>query len=130
MSSSKGIAFAASSSSAGASSSGGEANDKNGQNSAGGADGSRHDPLPQLPAVDPNSTEKLPTLKFGETLRLDAMGPIILNKDGTTRRIDNWNELSKQEQEVTWRRIKKRNEERRNKLLEERGEDVAEEDEL
>jgi len=127
MSSSKGTAFAASPASG--ASSGGEANE-NGQNSAdGGADNSR-DALPQLPAVDPNSTEKLPTLKLGETLRLDAMGPIILNKDGTTRRIDNWNELTKQEQEVTWRRIKKRNEERRNKLLEERGEDVTEEDEL
>ena len=81
--------------------------------------GSPTDDLPRLPPVDPNSTEKVPTLKFGETLRLDEMGPIIINTDGTTRRIDNWKEMSPQEQEVAWRRIKKRNEERRNKLLEE-----------
>jgi len=84
-----------------------------------GADGS----IPLLPAVDPNSTEKLPTLKLGETLSLDELGPIILNTDGTTRRIDNWNEMTKREQEVTWRRIKKRNEERRNRLLQQQKED-------
>jgi len=72
--------------------------------------------LPQLPMSDPND-ESIPTLKFGETLRLDALGPIIINTDGSTRRIDNWNELSEQEKEVSWRRISKRNEERRKALL-------------
>ena len=75
------------------------------------------DDLPRLPPVDPSSTEKVPTLKFGETLRFDEMGPIILNTDGTTRRIDNWNDMTQQEKEVAWRRIKKRNAERRDKLL-------------
>jgi len=46
------------------------------------------------------------------------MGPAIINLDGTTRRIDNWSELSEREKEVTWRRISKRNEERRKMLLE------------
>ena len=86
--------------------------------------------LPRLPPVDPNSTEKIPTLKFGETLRLEDMGPIIINTDGTTRRIDNWKEMTKHEQEVTWRRIKKRNEERRNKLLDQMREHNKKEDEL
>lgn len=54
---------------------------------------------------------------MGESLKLDHLGPIILNTDGTTRRIDNWDNLTEREREVTWRRIKKRNEERR-KILE------------
>jgi hypothetical protein len=37
---------------------------------------------------------------------------------GTTRRIENWDKLSEKEKEVTWRRISKRNEERRKMLLE------------
>ncbi len=47
------------------------------------------------------------------------MGPVIINADGTTRRIDNWDQMTKSEQEVAWRRIAKRNEERRRALLEE-----------
>ena len=72
--------------------------------------------LPQLPMADPDD-ESIPTLKFGETLRFEDLGPIIINSDGTTRRIENWNELSDKEKEVSWRRISKRNEERRNALL-------------
>jgi hypothetical protein len=79
----------------------------------------RPDKIPLLPPVDPNNAENIPSIKLGEVLRLDSMGPIILNTDGTTRRISNWDKMTEKEQEVTWRRIKKRNEERRNKLLEE-----------
>lgn len=43
---------------------------------------------------------------------------MIINADGTTRRIDNWDQMTKGEQEVAWRRIAKRNEERREALLE------------
>ncbi len=74
----------------------------------------------QLPPVNPNNTnEDIKTLKFGEAMKLDEMGPIIINTDGTTRRIDNWDILTEREREVTWRRIKKRNAERR-KMLEEK----------
>jgi hypothetical protein len=72
--------------------------------------------VPQLPMADPNDTS-IPTLKFGESLRLEELGPIIINSDGSTRRIENWNQLSDQEKEVSWRRISKRNEERRKALL-------------
>lgn len=89
--------------------------ENNGDSDAGGGSSGE---IPRLPAVDFNGTGKIPTLKLGETLRLDAMGPIILNADGTTRRIDNWKAMTKHEQDVTWRRIRKRNQERRNKLLE------------
>ena len=55
---------------------------------------------------------------MGETLRFEEMGPIIINVDGSTRRIDNWDQMTDQEREVAWRRISKRNAERRKKLLE------------
>jgi hypothetical protein len=72
--------------------------------------------IPLLPASDPNSD--IPSIKLGETIKFEEMGPIIINMDGTTRRIDNWNEMTKQEQAVSWRRIAKRNEERRKLLME------------
>jgi hypothetical protein len=53
-----------------------------------------------------------------ESIRFEEMGPVIINADGTTRRIDNWDQMTKGEQEVAWRRIAKRNEERRMALLE------------
>jgi hypothetical protein len=72
--------------------------------------------IPQLPASDSNAD--IPTIKLGETIKLAGMGPVIINTDGTTRRIDNWNELTDKEKEVTFRRISKRNEERRKALME------------
>ena len=72
--------------------------------------------VPQLPEADPNAN--IPRINLGETIRFEEMGPIILNTDGTTRRIENWDQMTKKEQEVTWRRISKRNEERRKVLLE------------
>lgn len=81
--------------------------------------------VPQLPASDPNDKD-IPSIKLGETIKFDEMGPIIINLDGTTRRIDNWRELSEREKEVTWRRISKRNEERRKILLEQAERDQQE----
>lgn len=79
-------------------------------------DANAADKVPQLPPPEPNSG--LPTIRLGETIRLEEMGPIILNTDGSTRRIENWDSLTEREKEVTWRRISKRNEERRLALLE------------
>ena len=64
-----------------------------------------------LPAADPDAN--IPSLQVGESLKLESVGPVIINSDGTTRTIANWNTLSEREKEVTWRRIKKRNAERR-----------------
>ena len=74
-------------------------------------------PVPLLlPASDDNN-ENVTSIKLGETISFAELGPIILNTDGTTRRIDNWKTLTKQEQETTWRRIQKRNAQRREQLL-------------
>lgn len=64
--------------------------------------------IPLLPPV-PENYEGMKTLSLGDTMSLDFLGPIIINPDGTTRRISNWDTLSKQEQESSWRRISERN---------------------
>lgn len=58
------------------------------------------------------------SLKVGGSLSLDELGPIIVNKDGTTSRVTNWLEMGREEQERTQRMIKKRNEKRLKELKE------------
>ena len=48
-------------------------------------------------------------IKLGEKISLEELGPIIINADGTTRRITNWLTLSKSEQEQSWKLISARN---------------------
>jgi hypothetical protein len=95
----------------------------------------RQQEILQLPPADPNSD--LPKLELGQAMKLDILGPIIINTDGTTRRIDNWDTLTEKEKEVTWRRIRKRNAERREMLeakfketsqQEQQGEEIAKEE--
>lgn len=73
--------------------------------------------VPLLGMCD-ESDSSIPTIKMGEVISLEEMGPIILNTDGTTRRIDNWDTMTKSEQEVAWRRISKRNKKRKEILME------------
>jgi hypothetical protein len=65
-------------------------------------------PEPKAAAADAGT----PTLKLGETMKFAELGPIIVNSDGTTRRITNWSTMTDAEQAVTLRRIGKRNQER------------------
>jgi hypothetical protein len=97
-------------------------------NAAGMTDsGSSDGEVPLLKPPEPG--EKLPTFRLGETIRLEEMGPIILNTDGTTRRIANWDNLSEQEKKTTWRRISARNEERRKHLLEKMAQEEGDKEE-
>ncbi|RYH16747.1 hypothetical protein EON65_29590 [archaeon] len=59
-------------------------------------------------------------------VKLDALGPIIVNSNGTTSRIANWNELTDHEKKVSLKRIAKRNKERREQI--ERVQQAAEEE--
>ena len=52
------------------------------------------------------------TLAVGDTMRLDELGPIILNEDGTISRITNWDELTQREKDKTFKMIARRNAER------------------
>jgi hypothetical protein len=76
--------------------------------------------IPQLSPPDPEAT--LPSIRFGESISFEHFGPIILNTDGSTRRIANWDTLSDHEKAKTWERISKRNEQRRQVLLEQQEE--------
>ena len=63
----------------------------------------------QLPMPDEPSSR---TLGFGETLAFDELGPIIINKDGSLRRITNWSELTADEKKHTSRKVSLRNQKR------------------
>ena len=52
----------------------------------------------------------------GESIKLDKLGPMVLNTDGSFSRITNWHEMSEYEQSNTLRVIAKRNKERRTAL--------------
>ena len=62
-----------------------------------------------LPASTNVNGEINRQINLGETISLEELGPIIINADGTTRRITNWLDLNKAEQENSWRVISARN---------------------
>ncbi len=70
--------------------------------------------IPLLPPTVEGSQVR--QLVLGETMKMDELGPIIINSDGTTRRIANWDTLSPQEQASSWRLISARNKKRIQKL--------------
>lgn len=53
----------------------------------------------------------------GASVKLDHLGPMIINTDGTVARIFNWAGLSEGEKNVALRRIAKRNKARVEQLL-------------
>jgi hypothetical protein len=76
-------------------------------------------PLPEPPkdgatiTLDVNSSEGV---------KLDHLGPLVVNTDGTMSRINNWAEMSSVERENTLRVLGKRNQARLKKLREAKGE--------
>ena len=62
------------------------------------------------PPIDEDPSEK--TMKLGEKISMEHLGPIIINTDGSLRRIDNWDKLSKEEQDRSFRLIAARNKKR------------------
>jgi hypothetical protein len=72
-------------------------------------------PVEALPSPGGGEAGSSDTIKLtvnGDKLDLDGLGPMIVNADGTVRRISNWEQLTAREKEVAWRRIAKRNQER------------------
>ncbi|KAK7711232.1 hypothetical protein SLS57_008147 [Botryosphaeria dothidea] len=67
-------------------------------------------PLP-LPAPGDAEAIKLDMSK-GDGVKLDAMGPLVVNQDGSLSRIANWNKMAEIEQKNTLRIIGKRNKDR------------------
>jgi hypothetical protein len=64
----------------------------------------------QLPPSEPRAERTLTV--GGSALKLDYLGPIVINTDGSTSRIANWAEMNAEEQEKTSRLIAKRNQKR------------------
>ncbi|KAL7944469.1 hypothetical protein V8C42DRAFT_326859 [Trichoderma barbatum] len=76
-----------------------------------------------LPAPGSNS-ENVTTLDVsgsGTTVKLDALGPMVVNVDGTMSRISNWDKMADIEKENTLRIIGKRNQQRLAALRKARG---------
>ncbi|KAI0427987.1 hypothetical protein F5Y09DRAFT_344155 [Xylaria sp. FL1042] len=70
--------------------------------------------LPALPAASDGSSSTLEV--GGAALRLDHLGPLVVNEDGTMSRIANWEKMADIERENTLRILGKRNQMRLAKL--------------
>ncbi|KPM44986.1 hypothetical protein AK830_g1538 [Neonectria ditissima] len=73
-------------------------------------------PLP-LTAPPPQEDDRsrgdgVTTLRVGESLRLDALGPLVVNTDGSVARVGNWAGMTDGEQKATLRLLGKRNQQR------------------
>lgn len=51
------------------------------------------------------------------TYRFDALGPIVINSDGTTSRISNWTTMTESEKKTAVRLISARNKRRKEAIL-------------
>ena len=72
--------------------------------------------IPALPALSnyaANEEDNVNVLTLdGDALTFERLGPMIINTDGTVRRIASWDTLSPQEKESSWRLISARNRKR------------------
>ena len=86
-------------------------------------------PAPETPAT--NEDAKARELKLGGPgIKMDELGPLIVNPDGTLRRIANWATLSERERANALRTLKRRNNERIEALQQQQGQGQNEKDTL
>lgn len=82
-------------------------------------DGSVVEEIPQLPAPNESDGDATHRLEVdGPAISMSELGPIIVNTDGTLRRIENWAQLTKAEQASTVRIVSRRNKKRLEALKE------------
>ncbi|KAF9371940.1 hypothetical protein CPB97_001587 [Podila verticillata] len=85
-----------------------------------------HKPTLALPA--PGDAEPGMNLEVnGKDIKLDILGPVVVNEDGTMSRIDNWAEMAEIEKANVRRILLKRNELRLKKLRAARDAEIANE---
>lgn len=65
-----------------------------------------------LPEAPHDSATQLDMSNGSTTVKLDHLGPIVVNVDGTMSRISNWDNMADIEKKNTLRIISKRNQER------------------
>ncbi|CRK19495.1 hypothetical protein BN1708_012652 [Verticillium longisporum] len=81
---------------------------------------SMSDSKPTAPLALPSSestSDGSTNLTLGGTVSMDALGPVVVNVNGTLSRINNWAEMNEIERENTLRVLGKRNRQRREALL-------------
>lgn len=66
----------------------------------------------RLALPDGSASDKLGIGSGGSTVKLDHLGPMVVNQDGTLSRISNWEKMTEQEKQNTLRIIGKRNQKR------------------
>lgn len=71
--------------------------------------------LPEAPSAESAATQ-LDVSGGGSTVKLDALGPLVVNQDGTLSRIANWEQMTEIERRNTLRVLGKRNKLRLDKL--------------
>ncbi|PXF47559.1 hypothetical protein BWQ96_02703 [Gracilariopsis chorda] len=76
------------------------------------------DPL-RLPPISSQSDTQKVDLSSGSASLADALGPLVINSDGTTSRIANWQMMTPAEKATTLRIITARNRKRMAKLKDE-----------
>ncbi|KAI3624933.1 hypothetical protein CBS14141_002354 [Malassezia furfur] len=67
------------------------------------------------PLALPSTSDASP-VALGEQVKLDKLGPVVVNSDGTLARLPNWDKMTPDEQERTVRILAKRNQARLEKL--------------
>ncbi|KAF9136662.1 hypothetical protein BGX30_010967 [Mortierella sp. GBA39] len=74
-------------------------------------------------------TSGAPSLEVnGQDIKLDLIGPVVVNEDGTMSRIDNWHEMTDIEKANVRRILLKRNNTRLERLRAERDQANADEE--
>ncbi|PSN65010.1 hypothetical protein BS50DRAFT_589465 [Corynespora cassiicola Philippines] len=76
--------------------------------------------LPLPPPPSDGDATKL-DVSTGEAVKLDHLGPLVVNRDGTLSRISNWEQMSEIEKKNTLRILGKRNQLRRENLQAQEG---------
>ncbi|KIW94365.1 uncharacterized protein Z519_04341 [Cladophialophora bantiana CBS 173.52] len=83
------------------------------------------EPLPLTPLALPAPQDVASSAtEPSQTFKLDALGPVVINSDGTLSRIDNWAQMTKTERERTLRILGKRNKLRRGNILASESENI------
>mmetsp|Transcript_19596 Transcript_19596/g.27185 ORF Transcript_19596/g.27185 Transcript_19596/m.27185 type:complete len:108 (+) Transcript_19596:128-451(+) len=63
-------------------------------------------PMLALPAPSDAKRSETNTLKLGENVKFDKLGPVVINSDGTISRIANWDKMTETEKETTYRVVR------------------------
>ncbi|KAG5751374.1 hypothetical protein H9Q69_002220 [Fusarium xylarioides] len=105
-------------------------NDQQTQTGSSEAKDTNKTPLP-LPAPEHAAADQgddVTSLRMGESVKLDAMGPLVVNTDGTMGRIGNWAGMTEHERAQTLRLLGKRNKERMDVLKAKKAEEEQKSD--